>query len=326
MNTRLQVEHPVTEMVTGLDLVEWQFRVAAGEPLPLKQKDIQLNGHAVEARIYAEDALHDFLPATGEVLGIHWPQRPGVRVDSGVGETDIIGTRYDPLLAKVIVHAESRKDAFLNLTLALDETAVLGVTTNRGFLSWLSAQPSVIKGQTFTPFIDEEWDPDPDMTDSAWAAIAAAVADAMDAGPSFGFRLNARPRVRVHAGSEIRSVELAPDAPEVRWARSGESVFVDLQGQAIEARLAPAPTVEAAIREATHSGSAAQSVAAPMPGSVLAVRVKEGDTVAAGQVLVVLEAMKMENNVSAPAAGLVARVLVNPGQQVQRAETLIELA
>ena len=326
LNARLQVEHPVTEMVTGRDLVADQIGVAEGRPLGFSQADVSLTGHAVEARIYAEDALHDFLPATGEIVGLHWPHRESVRVDAGVGEGDIIGTRYDPLLAKVIAHSDTRKNAFMFLTLALDETAILGVTTNRGFLWWLSLQQEVIKGQTFTPFIDEKWNPDPTMTDDGWAAVARAVADAMDSGPSFGFRLNAQPRVRILVGNEVRSIELSPDAAEVRWGRSGESVFVDLMGQAIEARLAPAPTVESALRGATHAGSTSQAVAAPMPGNVLAVRVKEGDAVEAGQVLVVLEAMKMENNVSAPAAGQVARVLVSAGQQVQRAETLVELA
>jgi acetyl-CoA/propionyl-CoA carboxylase biotin carboxyl carrier protein len=327
LNARLQVEHPVTEMVTGRDLVADQIAIAEGRPLGFRQGDVPLTGHAVEARVYAEDARCDFLPATGYVHGVTWPSREGVRVDAGVGEADVVGVRYDPLLAKVIVHADTRREAFARLAGALDETSIIGVTTNRGFLKWLATHPDVVRGQTFTSLIDEEWSPTSELNPAHWAAIARAVADAMGAGSSLGFRVNARPQLRIKIGAEVRSVEVPASTSGLRWARPGSDlVLIDLDGQAIEARLAPAPTVEAAIREASHAGSAAQSVAAPMPGNVLAVRVAEGDEVEAGQVLVVLEAMKMENNVPAPVAGTVARVLVVPGQQVQRAETLVELS
>jgi 3-methylcrotonyl-CoA carboxylase alpha subunit len=327
LNARLQVEHPVTEMVTGRDLVADQIAIAEGRPLGFSQADIKLTGHAVEARLYAEDARCDFLPATGYVHRVTWPSGEGVRVDAGVGEADVIGVRYDPLLAKVIVHADTRRESFARLADALEGTSVIGVTTNRGFLGWLAGHPAVVRGQTFTPLIDEEWQPDSELDDAAWAAIARAVADAHGADPSLGFRLNARPRLRIQVGTEVRSVALPSASSGLRWARPGrELVLIDLDGQAIEARLAPAPTVEAAVRLASHAGGAAQSVAAPMPGNVLAVRVAEGDEVEAGQVLVILEAMKMENNVPAPVAGTVARVLVAPGQQVQRAETLVELS
>jgi acetyl-CoA/propionyl-CoA carboxylase biotin carboxyl carrier protein len=327
LNARLQVEHPVTEMVTGRDLVEDQIAIAEGRPLGFSQADVHLDGHAVEARLYAEDARCDFLPATGYVFGVTWPHGEGVRIDAGVGEDDVIGVRYDPLLAKVIVHAATRREAFARLAQALEQTSVIGVTTNRGFLKWLATHPDVVRGQTFTPLIDEQWRATPDLQRADWTAVAGVVAEATGAGPSLGFRLNARPRLRIQIGTEVRSVAI-PEEPVVhRWAKPGPGfVFVDLDGQSIEARLAPAPTVEAAVRLASHAAGAAQSVAAPMPGNVLAVRVREGDEVEAGQVLVVLEAMKMENNVPAPAAGTVARVLVAPGQQVQRAETLVELA
>jgi biotin carboxyl carrier protein len=184
-----------------------------------------------------------------------------------------------------------------------------------------------VRGQTFTPLIDEEWHPLTELTLSDWSVVAGVVAQS--AGSQLlpiGFRLNARPRIRVQIGHEVRSVDLSSDVPALRWIKPGpEFVFVDLDGQSIEARLAPAPTVEAAVRLASHAGASAERVAAPMPGNVLAVRVREGDDVEAGQVLVVLEAMKMENNVPAPGAGRVTRVLVTPGQQVQRAQTLVEL-
>jgi excisionase family DNA binding protein len=328
LNARLQVEHPVTEMVTGRDLVADQLAIAQGRPLGFSQADVNLAGHAVEARLYAEDARCDFLPATGYVFGARWPADSSVRVDAGVGEGDVVGTRYDPLLAKLIAHADTRRDALARLSQALDETSVIGVTTNRGFLKWLVNHPAMVLGQTFTPLIDEEWRASPELSPADWSAIASVVAQA-SATPSgpVGFRLNASPRIRVQMGTEVRSVDLPRESPGLRWARPGRDlVLIDLDGQAIEARLAPAPTVEAALREATHGGTTSQQVGAPMPGNVLAVRVREGDQVEAGQALVVLEAMKMENNVSAPAAGRVARVLVTPGQQVQRAETLVELA
>ncbi len=326
LNARLQVEHPVTEMVTGLDLVAIQLAVAEGRPLGLSQADVVLLGHAVEARLYAEDPWHDFLPATGEVLAANWPRGDGVRLDAGVGSGDVVGTRYDPLLAKLIVHADTRREAFARLAAGLDETYVIGVTTNRGFLKWLATNDDVVRGQTFTPLIDEEWQAPEDLPPEAWSAAASAVAARQGGERVMGFRLNARPRLRLQIGGEVRSEEVPPQATTVAWAASGESVVLDFDGQAVAARLAPAPTVEAALREASHAGGTAQSITAPMPGNVLAVRVAEGDAVEAGQVLVVLEAMKMENNVPAPAAGRVARILVAPGQQVQRAETLVELA
>ncbi len=325
LNARLQVEHPVTELVTGRDLVADQIAIAEGRPLGFSQSDVSLTGHAVEARLYAEDPWHDFLPATGEVLAVNWPRGEGVRIDAGIGAGDVIGTRYDPLLAKLIVRADTRREAFARLAQALDETRVIGVTTNRGFLEWLATNKDVVLGQTFTPLIDEEWRPSEELPQEVWPAAAAILAQHMG-GESVGFRLNARPRLRIQIGREVRSVEVPQPAATVAWATSGDSVVLDFDGQAVAAQLAPAPTVEGAVREASHAGSAAQSITAPMPGTVLAVKVAEGDAVEAGQALVVLEAMKMENNVPAPAAGRVGRVLVTAGQQVQRAETLVELA
>jgi 3-methylcrotonyl-CoA carboxylase alpha subunit len=333
VNARLQVEHPVTELVTGRDLVADQLRIAGGQPLGFDQSSIAMNGHAVEARLYAEDPSSGFLPAIGEVVEVHWPRVEGVRVDAGVGATDVVGTRYDPLLAKLIAHGRDRAEALDRLASALEETSVLGVTTNRGFLQWLLANADVRSGKTYTTLINETWRPDPQLPAQAWQAAAAALSSAALAMASSGavaarpgFRLNAAPRMRVTIETGERSTEIGPLPAGARWvARDDGSVVIDLGGRSVSARLAAAPTVESAVKTAGHQGAANESVTAPMPGTVISIRVGEGEQVEAGQVLVVLEAMKMENNVSAPRPSRVARVLVTAGQQVQRGETLVEL-
>ena len=327
VNARLQVEHPVTELVTGRDLVADQLRIAAGQPLEMAQELLALHGHAIEARLYAEDPDSGFLPAVGEILDVQWPRGEGVRVDAGVGAGDVVGTRYDPLLAKIIAEGHDRREALDRLTNALDETSVLGVTTNRGFLQWLLTNEDVGAGRVHTTLIDETWQPRPDLPTDAWTAAAAALAAPTPATPRPGFRLNAASSVRISIEREQRAVEVRRMPQGIRWqALDDRSVVLDVEGRSVVARLAPAPTVESAVRTAAHQGSSSQTVVAPMPGSVLAVRVAEGDEVEAGQVLVVLEAMKMENNVPAPGPSRVASVLVAPGQQVQRGETLIELS
>ncbi|HYI22817.1 MAG TPA: biotin/lipoyl-containing protein, partial [Candidatus Limnocylindrales bacterium] len=328
VNARLQVEHPVTELLTGRDLVADQLAIAAGELLDFAQSDVSLTGHAIEARLYAEDPWHDFLPATGEIIETRWPLAEGTRVDAGVGADDVIGTRYDPLLAKVIVHAESRADAVRQLDDALAATSVLGVTTNRGFLRWLLAQPDVAGGDLSTNFIDQTWRAPASVPDAAWAAASSALAAHLGGRfPRLGFRLNSAPSVAIELDNEIRTVALQRSAASVSWAAvSDESIVIDFDGQAIVAQLASAPTVEAAVRTASHAGATAAGIEAPMPGTVLSVRVAVGDIVEAGQVLMVLEAMKMENNVTAPAAGRVESIAVAPGGQVRRGETLVVLA
>ena len=332
VNARLQVEHPVTELVTGRDLVADQLSIAAGEPLGFGQSDVRFDGHAIEARLYAEDPSAGFLPAIGEVVDLRWPSADGVRIDAGTGVGDVVGTKYDPLLAKVIAHGDDRAEALSRLTQALDVTSVMGVTTNRGFLRWLLAQPDVQAGDMYTGLIDERWHPDDALSAAAWQEGAAALAAHTDSstmsGHRTGFRLNSAPRLRVEIEGQPQAVEVpSATSPGGTWAPlDATSVVLDLDGRAVTVRLAPAPTVESAVRHAAHEGATSQSVTAPMPGTVLQVRVSEGDSVEAGQVLIVLEAMKMENTVPSPGAGVVARILVKPGQQVQRAETLVELS
>jgi excisionase family DNA binding protein len=328
LNARLQVEHPLTEAISGRDLVADQLRIAAGEPLAFDQAAVELHGHAVEARLYAEEAEHDFLPSIGEVVDARWPTGDGVRVDAGVGAGDVVGTRYDPLLAKLIAWAEDRPSALARLDAALAATSVLGVSNNRGFLRWLISRPDVAAGATDTELIEREWQPAAgELPAGAWPAASAALAvlHAADR-PRLGFRLNAAPRLNVEIGAEVRSLPIAGPTG-VAWAASsdGTGVVLDLDGRSLVARLAAAPTAEAALRHAAHAG-AGDAVRAPMPGAVLELRVATGDTVDAGETLLVLEAMKMENAVSAPAAGRVSAVLVAVGQQVQRGEALLELA
>jgi acetyl-CoA/propionyl-CoA carboxylase biotin carboxyl carrier protein len=326
LNARLQVEHPVTEAITGRDLMADQLRVAAGERLGFSQKDVRFTGHAIEARLYAEDPWHDFLPAVGDVVGTRWPNGDGIRVDAGVGSGDVVGTRYDPLLAKVIAFGPDRATALSRLDSALAATSVLGVTNNRGFLRWLLARPEVTAGDLDTEMIDRQWHPraSDEPPASAWRAAAGALAQSQLAARA-GFRLNQRRALRVEIDEQVRLTQI-PDTPMQKYTSDGDRVMLDLDGQAIAARVAPAPTPDAALRHAASHASGSAVVKAPMPGSVLQVRVAAGDQVAAGQVLLVLEAMKMENTVSAPAAGKVAAVLVEAGRQVQRGEPLIELA
>ncbi len=175
MNTRLQVEHPITELVTGLDLAQWQIRIAAGEPFPHRQEDLQQQGHALECRVYAEDPANGFLPSTGDLLLARFPQGPGIRVDAGVESGDAITHHYDPLIAKIIVHAEDRDAAIRRMTYALRQTAIHGVVTNIPFLLDVLAHPDFRAGRTDTKWVDREladWQPEAEPDDLILAALA----------------------------------------------------------------------------------------------------------------------------------------------------------
>jgi excisionase family DNA binding protein len=334
LNARLQVEHPVTEAVTGLDLVAAQLRIAAGERIGLVQADVRASGHAIEARVYAEDPWAGFVPATGRIAEVTWPGGTGVRVDAGVGAGDEIGTRYDPLLAKVIAHGADRAEALARLDEALDALRVVGITTNRGFLRRLLTWPEVVAGDARTDTIEVRWHPDPaTVPEAAWAVAAEALAV-----PPSGFRLNAPRALPIEIAGERRFVPVMavrpssalggssiPTGAPIVWAVDGDGIVLDLDGRALRARLASPPSVESALHRAHHAAGTAAAITAPMPGVVLAVRVTEGDAVEAHQVLLVLEAMKMENAVAAPADGTVARLLVRAGQAVQRGDVLVEL-
>ncbi|MFI0227289.1 ATP-binding protein [Streptomyces lydicus] len=359
MNTRLQVEHPVTELVTGLDLVEWQLRIAAGERLPYAQEDITLNGHAVEARLCAETVsvkggARDFLPTGGTVLALHEAQGDGVRTDSGLSQGVEVGSRYDPMLAKVIAHGPDRESALRRLRAALAQTVTLGVPTNAGFLRRLLAHPDVVSGELDTGLVEREAAGlvETEVPEEVYAAAAAVrragLEPAADAGgwrdpfaaPS-GFRLGGEPvpvrhwlRVPGHdpvaydvlpgspAGQvEADRVRVAVDGVTHTFHRSGDWLGRDGDSWQVTDH----DPVAAALRGASRAHGA-ETLAAPMPGTVTVVKVAVGDEVAAGQGLLVVEAMKMEHVISAPHAGTVTELDVTAGATVAMDQILAVIA
>ena len=328
MNTRLQVEHPVTELVTGRDLVADQIRIAANEPLESAQPDVRYDGHAVEVRIYAEDAEHDFLPATGRIHRLRWPTGDGIRVDAGVGEGDEVGGRFDPMLAKVIAHGADRAGALDRLTQALDETVIIGLTTNLRFLRWLVREPVVRDGMARTDSLARIWPPEDwsrraRIPDAAWATAGRLLLGGR--GESDGFRLNAAPTTRLSAEEEMRTVRLTPGTASLRTTTVvvDDVAHLDVAGRSIAFRIAPPPDVDrAASAAAAAHGTGPVELVAPMPGQVLAIASDAGTMVEAGDTVVILEAMKMEHAVTAPRAGVVADVEVQQGAQVVRGQRL----
>jgi acetyl-CoA/propionyl-CoA carboxylase, biotin carboxylase, biotin carboxyl carrier protein len=328
MNTRLQVEHPVTELVTGRDLVADQIRIAGGEPLGFGQNDVRREGHAIEVRVYAEDAEEGFLPATGTVHRLRWPTGEGIRVDAGVAEGDEVGGRFDPMLAKVIAHGRDRAEALDRLTRALDDTLILGLTTNLRFLRWLVREPVVRDGAARTDTLDRIWPPDDwarrtRIPEAAWSAATRLLLAGRRSGD--GFRLNAAPTVRVAAEEETRTVRLAPGSATLRSASVvvGDVVHLDIAGRSVAFRISPPPDVDrAASAAAAAHGSGPAELVAPMPGQVLSVGAAVGAVVEAGDTIVILEAMKMEHGVTSPRAGVIRDVFVAAGDQVTRGQPL----
>jgi excisionase family DNA binding protein len=325
MNARLQVEHPVTEAVTGRDLVADQLRIAAGEPLGMTQSAVRWSGHAIEARLYAEDPDAGFLPATGRIVRLRWPD--GIRVETAVREGEAVSDRYDPLLAKLIAHGPSRPAALERLRAALDETVVLGVRTNLRFLRWLLDQPVMRNGEVRTDTLANlPLPPVPAPDEATWSAAGAVLLAAGPCGPwGGGWRAAAPAAVRMRFGSEERRVELGSPG-SVAVAVEGGVAYVDVEGQSLELSLAMPPSVEEAVRHAAAHAGGVAALTAPMPGRVIAVRAVQGASVMAHQALVVIEAMKMEHAVVTPLAGTVTRMLATEGQQVQRGDLLAEVS
>ena len=317
MNTRLQVEHPVTEEITGVDLVEWQLRVASGEPIPLKQDELRIDGHAIEARLYAEDPASGFLPSTGPLD--HFDLGSTGRIETGVAEGDMISPHYDPMVAKLVVWEKTRADAIEALADIAESVEVWPVKTNAAFLANALLEDDFVEAQLDTGFIERKLDRlvgDDAPDDAIWQAAADfTVLDAIEenAPRPIGFRLNADPRVAAtlfHKG-ESRTVDVIGERGAAHATGFVEDartvVFAD--GQGFEFAL-----------ESRGSGAAAAgsgAILAPMPGKVIAVDVAEGDRVTAGQRLMVLEAMKMEHALTAPFDGTVTELSAATGGQVQ---------
>ena len=358
MNTRLQVEHPVTELVTGLDLVEWQLLVAAGERLPLKQDEIRLVGHSFEARVYAEDVARGFLPATGKLKHLRFSDR--TRNDTGVTEGDEISIYYDPMIAKVVTHESDRPSALISLSRALEETYIGGLVTNVGFLKTLCGNKKVKAGKFQTDFIEEKidnfnLDEQPGEDQIAVAAIIAL--DVPDENPLIGYR---------HWGSASASISLISRGQKLdikvelkRKGRSPEILVVNGQTETNFKNLSVSNNCFSAVIDGisakyefyrvddevgvfesgflyqfkitdsleaeTTEEQSQDFVVSPMPGQVKIINAKPGGKVSDGEVLVVLEAMKMEHSLMAPRNGTVEEIFVEAGSQVLDGEELVKL-
>jgi acetyl-CoA/propionyl-CoA carboxylase, biotin carboxylase, biotin carboxyl carrier protein len=357
MNTRLQVEHPVTELICGLDLVALQLRIAQGEPLPFSQDDVRASGHAIEARVYAEDPAAGFLPQAGIATTVRWS--PRARVDAALEAGQEVGTSYDPMLAKVIAHGATREAARRALVSALDDTVIFGVTTNLGFVRALVASDAFRDAAIDTAWLDAHQgdvaaeDAGLALCAAAWAQAGAARAPA-ERDPfaaADGWRVggpSAPVEVELEAAGrrEVLRVDRAAGAVwdgDRRWAvgevEGGSPLRLEIDGAVHEFHLEREPhaiTVahhgqahvfrrpEQFLHDAT-AGAADGAVSAPMPGTVLAVDGEAGDTVREGQTLVVMEAMKMELSLSAPFDGILEEVDVTAGEQVALGRTLFRV-
>ncbi|MGY2052311.1 ATP-binding protein [Methylobacterium sp. JK268] len=348
MNTRLQVEHPVTEAITGLDLVEWQFRVAAGEPLPKTQDDLAIDGHAVEARLYAEDPAGGFLPSTGRLRALDLPTGEGVRVDAGVRAGDTVSPFYDPMIAKVIAHGATRDEALDRLARALEHTLVAGPKANVAFLKALAEAPEFRAGRFDTGFIDRNLDaltgrgaaPDPEAIRHGVAALLDRDRVVPSGPPSpwdvaDGFQLGGGRRLSwpILVEGEASAVDLSwpegggalaieagapsPAPSPVRVVETERGVLVVARGRQVA--LAPPDPFDVDLDHIGEGGS----VKAPMHGRLVAVFVAPGDRVTRGQRLAIVEAMKMEHALTAPADGEVTEVTAEAGAQVAEGARLI---
>ena len=341
MNTRLQVEHPVTEAITGVDLVDWQLRVASGEPLPLRQDQLAIDGHAIEARLYAEDVPAGFLPATGTLAHLDFPAE--ARIDSGVETGSEISPWYDPMIAKVTVHAADRAAALAAMGRALMGTEVAGTATNLCFLQRLAAVPDFVKGAMDTGLIGRT--PEltaavvPDAQRLAYAAVIAAGVD--NASPHQGFALWQPLAQRVDLGDRVATLmavaggwDVAVDAATVALRRDAQGWRADgvrmpravLHGDGVTVFGAVPFTLNLPDPLARGGqGIGGDAVLSPMPGLVAQVSVAVRQQVKEGDRMVVLEAMKMEHVLRAPRDGIVAQVAVAPGDQVKAGVALITL-
>ncbi len=359
MNTRLQVEHPVTEWVTGQDLVTWQFHVAQGNPLPISQEDVRLEGHAIEVRLYAEEPGENFMPQTGTILSWKAAGGPGVRIDAGIRPGQAVTPYYDPILCKLICHGRDREEARARLIRALDQSRLLGVTTNRRFLLELLAHPTFADGAATTAMIDQEFGAnetlrpyEPSDREFALAALVHAHQFGHGIAPA-GLRLPVSQRLTLAHGSMRHEIRVQPDArlPGRIHIRVGDSPAIELELHALDDRhicfseagvhhrvsyAREGGVIHLATQRgsnaftlhtwdppaATHAAGSGQ-VLAPMDGAVVQVAVEPGQTVEAGQTLLIMEAMKMEHTLRAGAPGTVSEVRAQAGDQVKGRQVLV---
>jgi acetyl/propionyl-CoA carboxylase alpha subunit len=331
MNTRLQVEHPVTEAITGQDLVEWQLRVASGEPLPLTQDQLAIEGHAIEARLYAEDPAKGFLPSTGPLTYFEMPKT--VRVDTGVERHDQISPYYDPMIAKLIAHAPTREAAAATLATACRAVQVWPVKTNAYFLANCAAHPDFVAGAVDTDFIParlEALTARPDFTPRPNAIGTLSVITLprelrphepwWGAEGVTGFRLNAAPITTARVFVDDAQVEAAFNFDSTAGVTSGD------RGEVIAFEGGAAFSITLRRAHTSGAGEAGDGdIRSPMPGKIAALAVKAGDSAVKGQTLVTLEAMKMEHALTAPFDGVVKAVAVKVGDQVSEGVTLVRL-
>src|SRR3954451_13590989 len=348
MNTRLQVEHPVTEAITGLDLVELQFRVAAGETLPLAQADVAINGHAAEARLYAEDPERNFLPSTGKLAALEFPKGESLCIDTGVENGSVVSPYYDPMIAKVIAHGRDRSEALSRLATALGKTVVVGPRNNAAFLARLASHPEFCAGNFDTGFIDRHLadltrvDPETEaaVIGAGVAALLAPKAGEPPATPwrdpwsaADGFSLGIQRQLDLDL-----VVDGQPRKASVTW-RDGPRVTVDGVPAARDARIVPTAGGVVAIGQGVQRLVALKSydavdvddldgdgtVKAPMHGKLLAIFVAAGANVTKGERVAVVEAMKMEHALLAPADGIVSEVSTQVGAQVAEGAKILTI-
>ena len=355
MNTRLQVEHPVTEMVTGLDLVEWQLRVANGEKLPLQQSELTLKGHAIEVRLYAEDPRLDFLPQTGKILRWKPVESKNVRIDHGMLAQGEISPFYDPMVAKVIAYGETRTDAIRSLARAVEESVLLGVNSNKEFLVNLLRHALVLKGDTNTAFIQEHFQEDLSLNKQSLnleslALVAslftnASTQSSWNTGISLSLPLKLRydeqkidlivkrdgSLVTVEACGETQSIDLLDQtAEQLIYVINGVRRKIDY---AIEANVVYLDSANGnvAVENITYLPPETAEVAgdgkirAPMDGSIINVMVNAGDTVSKGQTLLILEAMKIQQQIKSDVDGIVGEIVGQAGQQVKKRQILLNV-
>ncbi|MGL5815024.1 MAG: acetyl/propionyl/methylcrotonyl-CoA carboxylase subunit alpha [Aeromonas sp.] len=353
MNTRLQVEHPVTECVTGQDLVAWQLAVAEGKPLPLKQEEVVLRGHAVEARLYAEDVEAGFLPASGPIDWLHWPD--GIRIDTGVGAGDAVSPYYDPMIAKLIVHGQSRAEAFARLAEALAALSLGPLVHNGPLLLRLCQEPDVLEVRHHTQWpIPTAPLPVPELAWPLATLWLASRQQVQGAGPwqqSDGFRLGGHRhwKAAVRMGGESRKLTLIETAGRIQWQgmplayeagqdhlrlkqgdiwqrypvkAEGQHFVLSIQGRSLP--FCEDDPLHQARPDHDH-GSGMGDIRAPMHGIVVALLVEAGQRISKGQPLLVLEAMKMEHNLKAAHDGVIETLHCQQGEQVSQGSVLVQL-